>query len=65
MPEHGREMRFHRTMQSQLGGQLQLAFSVRRPLAAARMLSFWPALPGFLLLWGALRLALGRRRVPA
>jgi hypothetical protein len=62
MPEHGREMRFHRTMQSQLGGRLQLAFRVRRPLATAAVLSFWPVLPGFLLLWGALRLAIGKPR---
>jgi len=63
MPEQGREMRFHRTMQSQLGGRLQIAFSVRRPPAGARMLAFWPVLPGFLMLWGLIRLACGKRRM--
>ncbi len=62
MPTHGREMSFYRAMQSQLGGTLQLAFDVRRPPAVLSWLSFWPVLPGFLLLWGALRLALGRGR---
>jgi hypothetical protein len=62
MPTHGREMSFYRAMQSQLGGTLQLSFDVRRPPAALALLSFWPVLPGFLLLWGALRLAMGRGR---
>lgn len=62
MPEHGREMRFHRTMQSQLGGRLQLGFSIRRPLAAIRVLTFWPFLPGFVVLWGALWLVFGKRQ---
>ena len=62
MPEHGRELCFRRALQGEKGGTLQIVLRFKRPAAAGRALAFWPVLPGFLVLWGALRLAAGRRK---
>ena len=59
MPEHGREFRFRRELKNEPGGELLLAFRARRPGAWRAALGLWPLLPGFRLLWGLLRLALG------
>lgn len=62
MPEHGRQLRFHRSLQSEKGGPLQVVLVFERPSLAARLLAFWPVAPAFLLLWGLLKLALGRKQ---
>ncbi len=65
MPEHGREFRFRRELKNEPGGELLLTFRASRPGAWRAALGLWPLLPGFLLLWGLLRLAFGpenRRR---
>jgi hypothetical protein len=61
IPTHGRVMHFTRAMQSELGGDLHLRLAVHRPRLIHSWLRYWPALPGFLLFWGALRLIIGRR----
>jgi hypothetical protein len=62
MPEQGRELRFHRAVQSEVGGRLRVELGVDRPLFGARFLAYGPVLPAFLILWGLLRLAVGNGR---
>jgi hypothetical protein len=56
MPEHGRELSFYRSLQGEKGGALKLVMQFDRPSVLARALAFWPALAGFLVLWGLFKL---------
>ena len=62
MPEHGREYRFRRALKNEPGGHLILAFRANRPRPWGAVLALWPILPGFILLWGLLRLSCGPAR---
>jgi hypothetical protein len=61
MPEHGREVSFHRSLQGEKGGALRLVLQFDRPSFLARLLPFWPALVAFVVLWGLVRLLRPRK----
>jgi hypothetical protein len=58
MPEHGREVRLQRAVQSEKGGALEVVFRFAPGASAAcGAWRFWPLLPLFLILWWLFRLA--------
>jgi hypothetical protein len=61
MPQNGREVQFERALQCEKGGALKVVFRFGKPSLLAHVLAYWPAVPLFLVLWGALSLIFRRR----
>ena len=61
MPQNGREVQFERALQCEKGGALKVIFRFGKPSLLSHVLAYWPAVPLFLVLWGALALIFRRR----